>query len=504
MKTERKRFGVLFAALLSVALLCVLLCAGCGKTEPQSTLPEATEPAIADGAANPVAVTDGATVSFDPAGLAFSGTVEKGYLDALTAAYGEENVKVGCLVAPTEALIGNNVTAENPNAVKLEAGSRQADGNAYRFTCALTGIREKDYEKSYSAVAYVEVYGKILRCSTYSAQRNVISLVKAADAAYADLSDAATGAYRYAVTVGEDTKYSPYTEEQRELLLAYRFPFAFTVMSYNVEAYDIADNGQWEGRDPDKALATVLEEAPDVVGFQEINEEWNPKIVALARDGAYNRLMGGYCEDGFEKNEILYKASKFTKIEEGTKIYKELGAEMNIDNSENVDMEVDNHGRAFHYAVLEQKATGKRFLFVNTHLHYGGTGGGHEEDDKMRRYQIRVLLAWMAEQAETYPDQIVTGDMNSNYTSVQGGLNMKVFTDGGFSMTFQSAEVTGDVGGTLGVSDRVKREKYVFDYVLVKGNIRTAYYTVIDNKTDKDGASYPSDHLPVIAKVCLR
>ncbi|MBR5044829.1 MAG: endonuclease/exonuclease/phosphatase family protein, partial [Clostridia bacterium] len=474
MKTDQKRFGVLLAALLSVAVLCVLLCAGCGKTEPQTTnLPEATEPAIADGAANPVAAADGATVSFDPAGLSFTGTVEKGYFDALTAAYGEDHVKVGFLCAPTDSLVGNNVTPSNEKAVKLEAGSYQAGADAYRFTCTLTGIQEKDYDKKYSAVAYVEVYGKILRCSTYSAQRNTISLTLAADAAYADLKDAEAGAYRHAVTVGDATKYSPYTAEQREQLFTYRFPNAFTVMSYNVEAYDLED--QWEGRNPDKALDIILEESPDIVGLQEINEEWNPKIVTLARAGGYTRLVGEYSEDRFEKNEILFKASKFVKIDEGTKIYKQLGAEMNIPNTENVDMAVDNHGRAFHYAVLEQKATGKKILFVNTHLHYGGTGGGHEEDDKMRRYQIRVLMAWMAEQAATYPDQIVTGDMNSNYTSVQGGLNMKVFEDGGFAMTLKSAEKKLDVEGTLTAMSRFGREtRYVFDYVLTKGDFGIA------------------------------
>ena len=499
MKTEKKRSGVWFAALSLIAVLCVLACAGCGKSN--QTTAEATEPEIA-GVTDPVRTVDGATVSFDPAGLCFTGLVNREYFDALKTAYGEDNVKAGIMVSPTDSLSGNTINASGETTVRYKADALETAGDDYRFACVVTDFGEK-YDKSYSAAAFVEVYGKILRCAAYSAKRNAISISAAAETAYLDLRDAQDETYKNAVTVDGLTKYSPYAKEQRELLFTYRFPYAFTVMSYNVEAYDLEDH--WEGRTPDKALETILEESPDVVGLQEINEEWNPKIVTFARAGGYSRLIGEYCEDGFEKNEILFKTSKFTKIDEGTKIFKQLGAEMNIPNPENVDMEVDNHGRAFHYAVLEQKATGKKILFVNTHLHYGTTGSGAEEHDKMRRYQIRVLMEWMAEQAATYPDQIVTGDMNSNYTSVQGGRNMKVFTDSGFAMTLQSAERKPDVDGTITASNRTGREtRYVFDYVLTKGDFKIATYTVVDNKIDHDGESYPSDHLPVIAKMCFK
>ena len=44
-------------------------------------------------------------------------------------------------------------------------------------------------------------------------------------------------------------------------------------MSYNVEMYD-SDDG-WEGRDPYKALDTVLDVSPDIVGLQEIDKHWD-------------------------------------------------------------------------------------------------------------------------------------------------------------------------------------------------------------------------------------
>ena len=498
MKTEKKRSGVRFALLLLIAVLCVLACAGCGKSN--QTTAEATEPEIAD-VTDPVRTVDGATVSFDPAGLCFTGLVNREYFDALKTAYGEDNVKAGIMVSPTDSLSGNTINASGETTVRYKADALETAGDDYRFACVVTGIGEK-YDKSYSAAAFVEVYGKILRCAAYSAKRNAISISAAAETAYLDLRDAQDETYKNAVTVDGKTKYSPYTEEQRELLFTYRFPYAFTVMSYNVEAYDLEDH--WEGRTPDKALETILEESPDVVGLQEINEEWNPKIVTFARAGGYSRLMGEYCEDGFEKNEILFKTSKFVKIDEGTKIFKQLGAEMNIPNPENVDMEVDNHGRAFHYAVLEQKATGKKILFVNTHLHYGTTGSGAEEHDKMRRYQISVLMAWLETQKANYPNQIVVGDMNAHYKSGDGKTTMTIYTSGGFGMTCTAAPIKGNVGGTLSKSSRTAQDQWIFDYILTKGSFDALSYTVVDNKIDQDNTAYPSDHIPILSKIYLR
>ena len=120
----------------------------------------------------------------------------------------------------------------------------------------------------------------------------------------------------------------------------------------------------------------------------------------------------------------------------------------------------------------------------------------------MRRYEIRTLLAWLELQSETYPDQLVMGDMNSHYKGGQGAVNMALFTDAGFAMTSQVAQVVEDDGGTLTSNSRAGRDKWIFDYILVRGNIGTAYYSVVNNPVDND--KYPSDHIPVKASVCIR
>ena len=282
-----------------------------------------------------------------------------------------------------------------------------------------------------------------------------------------------------------------------------------TVMSYNIGVYGgTSGNAGWEGRDPAKVAETILSEAPDIVGLQEVNQKiangWDATLNALASSGGYTRLEGGYTgRYNFEKNEIFYKTSKFNLISEGTKTLRQTASELGVPNDEDADPDISNIDRVFHYAVLQEKSSGKNILVVNVHLHYGGTGSGHEEDDKLRRYEIAALLAWLETQRAAYPDQIVTGDMNSHYKGGQGKVNMKLFEDGGFEKTCTDATVKGDVGGTLAENGRTTRPEWIFDYILTKGNFDTAYYTVVDNPID-EGDTYPSDHVPVLAKIYLR
>lgn len=290
--------------------------------------------------------------------------------------------------------------------------------------------------------------------------------------------------------------YRIVTDENLSVLL--------TVMSYNIEVYDSG----WDGRDPAKVAETILSESPDIVGLQEVNQGksngWDATLNSLASSGGYTRLQGGYTgRYNFEKNEILYKTAKFTKLAEGTKTFRQTAIDLGVPNDEDADPDISNIDRIFHYAVLQEKSSGKNILVVNTHLHYGGTGSGHEEDDKLRRYEIAALLAWLETQRATYPDQIVMGDMNSHYKGGQGKVNMKLFEDDGFEKTCTGATVKNDVGGTTVRSARSIREEWIFDYILTKGNLDAAYYTVVDNPIDTDG-KYPSDHVPVLARIYLR
>ena len=314
--------------------------------------------------------------------------------------------------------------------------------------------------------------------------------------------------YKYATSDGSKSVDAP---------LYYRiindesFSGSISLMSYNIGVYGgTSGDAQWEGRDPEKVAATILRESPDIVGLQEVNQKnangWDDTLTSLASSGGYTRLQGGYTgRYNFEKNEILYKTDKFTKISEGTKTFRQTAIDLGVPNTENADPDISNIDRIFHYAVLQEKSSGKNILVVSAHLHYGGTGEGHEEDDKLRRYEIAALIAWLQTQSATYPYQVVLGDMNSHYKTGQGKVNMKLFEDDGFERTGSAAvaAVRGGIGGTIVKSARTIRQEFIFDYILTKGNIKTAYYTVVPNPIDA-GGTYPSDHLPILAKIYLR
>lgn len=281
-------------------------------------------------------------------------------------------------------------------------------------------------------------------------------------------------------------------------------------MSYNLKRYSSSDG--WEGRSPAKAMETVVSNSPDIVGFQEVNQKsgngWDDYLPTLTANG-YSQVKG--TDSGaahYVRQDIFYQTAKFTELTKGTVFFKEAAVSLGVPNTESADESLDDRGvrgRSFTYVALRDKATGNDFLVVNVHLHYGGTGTGHEEDDKLRRYEIRTLLAWL--ETQTYTNVIVLGDMNSHYLTGQGKVNMKIYTDAGFALACQTAAVKGDTGGTFVGWDEdtdtnlAKRKQWVFDYIMTKGNIDTTYYTVVDNKIDNGNTTYPSDHVPVLARI---
>ena len=553
MDTKKRRFGVQLAIVMLIALLCLLAFAGCelmpeeiepgtnttalettgGDTTTAGNATTATsattattavttagttavsEPTVDLGGVAPLRTDTGAKIALNPTGLTFSGAVEKKYLDALKTAYGDNQVKVGLLIAPTSSMSGGTINPTGSKTVRFNATTLKTSGSAYCFDATLTNLQGNAVR--YSAVAFVEVSGKILRTSAYSDANNARSLNAVAEAALTDLSDGQTTTYKYLVTVGGIKKYSPYTQTQYNAISEIRYPDSITVMSYNVKVYK---RKNWEDRDPDTVVQTVLDYAPDIVGFQEVNQiveknwagittldaGWDDYLPDLT-DHGYTRLAGEYTTDDFEKNEIYFKTDKFTLISEGTKTFKSTASELNVPNPDGADESYDEHGRTFHYAVLQQKATGKKILFVSTHLTYGKTKSNDEASEpyhKVRRYEIRTLLAWLETQKANYPNQIVVGDMNAHYKSGDGKTTMTLYTNGGFSLSCTAAPIKGNVGGTLAASERTTQDQWIFDYILTKGNVAPLSYTVVDNKIDQNNTAYPSDHLPILSKIYLK
>lgn len=459
---------------------------------------------------------DGAAVRLsNPTGLRFTGYIGKDLLDELKAKYGNANVKVGMLITPTDYLTANSLdfTKEaldgcgslpaGKKYVKIEASTilESEDGNAYKINCVLSNVLEANYGRKFSAVTYIEVNGSTYYYADYSEENNARSISYVAEAALLDLSDTQTGEYQYAVEA--TAKFSPYTESQRATLEGFSSAESFTVMSYNIEMFE----GSWDGRAPEKVIETILEEDPDVVGLQEVDYGW-PSYINTLKSNGYGQVQGN--TDKTAWNELLYKTSKYNKLNSGYETFRD-GLDEHFDgvvDPNGADNSRDKMYRTFVWARLQDKETGKIVLAICTHLHYRKNSddtASTDENAAVRQYEVRLLLAWIAEKNYECDGIVIFGDMNAHYLEAEGGRGRRVIdvyrNEGGFAVARDSAAIKGDTGGTLATTGRTTRPEWIYDYVLTRGNVSALSFTVVDNKIDSGGTTYPSDHLPVKATI---
>lgn len=177
-------------------------------------------------------VTGAAVRMDDPTGLRFTGRVNKAYVDGLKTQYGADNVDLGMLITPTDYLTNNglNFTKADLDActaitgakyLEIDAETIRTEGDEYVINCAIVNVLEANYDRAFSAILYIKVNNGTTTTYTYyaySEANNSRSIAEVSEAAYYDLADAQDKTYAYAVTVDGATKYSPYTEAQREVL----------------------------------------------------------------------------------------------------------------------------------------------------------------------------------------------------------------------------------------------------------------------------------------------
>lgn len=262
-----------------------------------------------------------------------------------------------------------------------------------------------------------------------------------------------------------------------------------TVVTSNVR-YDNEDDGpnRWDNR-KDALVAEILSVDPDIIGTQEclyhqrkyMQEELKGyETVGIAR------------EDGKEKGEysaIFYKADRFTAIECG-----------NFWLSETPD--VPSLGwdadciRIATWAFLEEKATGKRFFFVNTHLDHVGVVA--------RREGVNLLCKKAKEIGGDCP-MVITGDFNSEKES----KDIEFVKSRGLIHTFDiAAQKKYDVAsyhgfeGMEGMAKEIPEalRPSIIDYIFISQGT-CSYYEILPEKSP-DGR-FVSDHCPVVAKVRL-
>ena len=272
---------------------------------------------------------------------------------------------------------------------------------------------------------------------------------------------------------------------------------SLTVMSYNV-LYDMYyDDSKDNSRDITALADFIKDQGADVFGTQEtLKVHKNEILKAMPNYDCYEgiKLAGG----AEMSNMIFWNADKYKAVSKG---FQYLSATPYIESK----IDESNSYRGFSYVVLESLATKKQFLFVDVHLTYRDSDNNNSGSkvETARFKQAQYLVKFL--ESEKFKDMpiILVGDFNSVPNSK--ALNVIENADR-MDRALTVAATKGDTGSTLAKNSHTERvSKYIFDHIFVTSDrIATDYFTTVDVKINDSGAQrYPSDHLPILAKITI-
>ena len=168
-------------------------------------------------------------ISTDHSGLRFKTKVPRAVIEGLVENYGEENVFVGTLIAPTDMLDGGELThgigVDGVDYIDVKAlyyAPFVEDGDDYVYAGSIVNINEKNLTRRFTGVGYVKVVGANgVAAYVYSDTAVSKSIDEIAATAYNDIQDSYGSGYEHKIESDDPTlngKYGPYTAEQREII----------------------------------------------------------------------------------------------------------------------------------------------------------------------------------------------------------------------------------------------------------------------------------------------
>lgn len=239
------------------------------------------------------------------------------------------------------------------------------------------------------------------------------------------------------------------------------------VVSFNIRCCDDKDGHSIEERAPRlKAILDPIE--PDVIGFQECRRQWE-QILPEDYGKKYEIFLKH--RGDVESIPILWKKDKFNCLKKGYFWLSDTPEEQ----SKGWDELYDCY-RICMYAVLEEKASGRRFTFMNTHFGFGDKG---QCDSAELIYQYSKKLS-------DYPT-FITGDFNMEPNSPAYTAMTSHFTD--------VNTVTENYDGITFHGYYVYGTPAHIDYCFTDKSITPLSYTLLDETFDN---KYPSDHFGLL------
>lgn len=261
------------------------------------------------------------------------------------------------------------------------------------------------------------------------------------------------------------------------------FSQEMNIISFNIR-YNTPNDGEnaWPNR-IEMVTDLLLFHDADIFGMQ---EALYGQILDVKNKLPEYEWFGVGRDDGKKGGEfspVFYNKSKFKLIEHGTFWLSETPDKP----SKGWDAALN---RIVTWGLFEAKSSGKQFLFFNTHFDHRGV-----EARKNSAVLIRNKIEEM-----TYNNNlpaVLTGDFNLTPDQEPISLIKKYLSD---SYDVSEKPPYGPIGTYNGFNLDSQLDNRI-DYIFVRGDINVLKYAALSEIKNN---RFPSDHLPVLAKLQLK
>ncbi len=259
------------------------------------------------------------------------------------------------------------------------------------------------------------------------------------------------------------------------------------ILSQNICYVSDPDGNSVAERAP-RFMQLVEQYAPDIVGMQEVSEEWRGILVGNLSDRYefFGCSQYGYeSTDGYG-NFILFRRERFVFLNGGTFWLSDTPEE-----EASVLGGFWDSPRCCTWALMKDMETGKLFYLGNTHLH----PGGKSEDEKIRIRELEILCTCMEQQYAHFGEYPVflVGDFNSNPARDFYLDFIQFYKDSASEALSRKSDVDYTYHG-------YKSSRYLLDYCFFRGDNVVIPYQHIAN--DMFGG-YVSDHYGLVTDVYM-
>jgi alpha-L-fucosidase len=256
-----------------------------------------------------------------------------------------------------------------------------------------------------------------------------------------------------------------------------------TVASYNIKyesKADYEDGNGWEKRKAPLAKL-ILDHGIDIVGTQEGTPKQLNELKTLLSDYQYIAYPYGGSDGKLHNCATYYRADRLELLDDGLFWLSETPEKHSI-GWDATDT------RICQWLKFREVKSGKVFFLFNAHFYY--------RNEKARERSADLVISKIEEIAKNNP-VIFMGDLNSTPDMVQIQKLRSVLTD----CSLVAPQVAGPRATYMGGRFHGKSEMQL-DYIFINDKFQvSAFRTITDTY---NGERYPSDHLPVAAKLSIK